>query len=110
MGATLYLYCPVDDEGPSRFYLEQELEAFFDEAAEDCGAGAGLSMFNLDFEFAPDVDPHPWADRLKLLLADLGVRQGTYFDVFPDCWEPGDRWRRVEVFGTDILRTDHPGK
>ena len=110
MAANIYVYCPADGDGPSRCDVEEELEAFFGGAAEDCGAGTGLGGFNLDFEFAPGQDPHPWADSLKPFLAGLGVRPGTYFDVFPDGWEPGMEWRRVEVFGEDRRRTDRPGQ
>lgn len=101
MAANIYIYFLGGGDGPSRCDLEEELETFFGEAAEDCGAGTGLGGFNLDYELAPGQDPHPWADRLKPFLASLGVRSGTYFDVFPDGWEPGMEWRRVEVFGED---------
>jgi hypothetical protein len=109
VAANIYIYCPADGDGPSRCDLEEELEAFFGGAAEDCGAGSGLGGFNLDYEFAPGQDPHPWADRLKSFLVGLEVQPGTYFDVFPDGWEPGAEWRRVEVFGEDRRRTDSPG-
>lgn len=94
----------------ARADLEEELESFFDGAAEDCGAGAGKAGFNLDYEFTEGVDVHAWADRLKPFLAGVGVRPGTRFDVFPDGWEPGGEWRSVEVFGEDRLRSDRPGK
>jgi hypothetical protein len=110
MAANLYLYVPADGDGPSRSDLEEKLEMFFGGAAEDSGAGSGIEGFNLDFDFAPGQDPHAWADRLKLFLANLGVPPGTFFDVFPDGWEPGDEWRRVEVFGEDRRRIDCPGK
>ncbi len=109
MAANLYLYCPSGADCPSRCDLEEELEAFFGGVAEDCGAGTGFGGFNLDFEFLPGHDPHPWADRLKPFLAGLKVPRGTYFDVFPDGWEPGAEWRRVEVYGDDRRRTDRPG-
>ncbi|WP_165225335.1 hypothetical protein [Aquisphaera insulae] len=109
MGANIFLYCPAGVEGPSRSDLEEELEAFFGGAAADCGAGTGRGGFHLDFEFASGQDPHAWADRLGSFLAGLGVRPGTYFDVFPDGYEPGGEWRRVEVFGADGRRTDRPG-
>jgi hypothetical protein len=109
VAANIYVYCPSGVDGLSRCDLEEELEAFFGGAAEDCGAGTGQRGFNLDYEFAPGQDPHAWADRLKPFLAGLGVRPGSYFDVFPDGWEPGAEWRRVEVFGKDWWRTDRPG-
>ena len=109
MAANIYIYCPSGVGGLDRCDLEEELEAFFGNAAEDCGAGTGLAGFNLDYELAEGEDPHAWADRLKPFLAHIGVRPGTKFDVFPDGWEPGMEWRRVEVFGEDQRRTDRPG-
>lgn len=109
MAANIYVYCPTGPAGLGRSDLEDELEGFFGDAAEDCGAGSGIDGFNLDYELADDEDPHAWADRLKPFLASIGVRAGTAFDVFPDGWEPGMEWRRVEVFGEDRRRTDRPG-
>ena len=106
MAANIYIYCPSGRVGLARDDLEEELESFFDEAAEDCGAGSGKAGFNLDYEFADGEDVHAWADRLKPYLASLGVRQGTFFTVYPEGWEPGDRWRRVDVFGADRWLTD----
>ena len=108
MAANIYIYCPADGEGLGRNDLEEELEQFFDGATEDCGAGSGAVGFNLDYELAGSTDPHALADRLKDFLAEAGVRAGTVFDVFPDGWEPGREWRRVEVFGGDTRRTDDP--
>jgi hypothetical protein len=109
MPANIYVYCPAGKKGLSRDDLEEELEDFFGDAAEDCGSGTGKAGFNLDYELSEGEDPHAWADRLKALLARVGVRPGTKFDVFPDGWEPGAEWRRVEVFGDDRRRTDRPG-
>jgi hypothetical protein len=109
MAANIYVYCPSDAEGLDRCDLADELEEFFGDAAEDCGAGCGINGFNLDYELADGEDPHAWADRLKPFLARIGVSPGTVFDVFPDGWEPGMEWRRVEVFGEDRWRTDRPG-
>jgi hypothetical protein len=108
MAANIYVYSPPGTDGLSRTDLEEALEAFFGDAAEDCGAGVGFAGFNLDYELAEDEDPHAWADRLKPFLASIGVRPGSKFDVFPDGWEPGMEWRRVEVFGEDRRRTDRP--
>lgn len=111
MAANIYIYCPsAAVSGLSRSDLEEELEEFFGDAAEDCGAGSGEAGFNLDFDLEDGEDPQAWADRLKPFLAKIGVRKGTVFDVFPDGWEPGMEWRRVEVFGEDVRRTDRPGK
>lgn len=83
MAVNIYVYCPSDAGGPSRGDLEEELEAFFGGAAEDCGAGAGLGMFNLDYELSDGEDPHAWADRLKPFLAGLGVAPGLCSTCFP---------------------------
>lgn len=72
MAASIYIYCPSGEVGPDRDDLEEALEAFFGDAATDCGAGGGDMGFNLDFELADGEDPQVWADRLKRLLADLG--------------------------------------
>lgn len=106
---NIYIYFPVDPDGPARVDIAEELEEFFGEAAEDCGGGAGINGWNLDYELAEGEDPHAWADRLKPFLVSVGARPGTKFDVFPDGWEPGMEWRRVEVCGKDRRRTDRPG-
>jgi hypothetical protein len=105
MGAKIYVYCPAGEPGLSRADLEEELEAFFGDAAEDVGAGSGASGFNLDYELAEGEDPEQWADRLREFLRRVGVRPGTVFEVFADGWEPGMEWRRVDVFGSDTRRS-----
>ncbi len=101
MGANIYVYCPAGEAGLARCDLEEELESFFGAAAEDVGAGSGRAGFNLDYELAEGEEPQQWADRLRAFLRDAGVRPGTFFEVFADGWEPGQPWRRVEVFGED---------
>ena len=101
MGANIYIYCPSGQPGLSRSDLEEELEAFFGDAAEHVEAGSGAPGFNLDYELAEDEDPDAWADRLRDFLKQAGVRPGTVFEVFRDGWEPGMEWRCVEVFGED---------
>ena len=108
MAANIYIYFPGHPDGPYRDDLEDDLEDFFQGVAFDSGAGTGETMFNLDYEFAKGIDPHAWVDRLKAFLVEVGVRPGTKFDVFPDCWQPGMEWRQVEVFGEDRRRTDRP--
>ena len=88
--------------------MEEELENFFGDAAEDCGAGGGVGGFNLDYELATEEDPDAWGDRLKAFLAELGVAPGTAFTVFPDNWGLGMEWLSVCVFGEDLRRTDDP--
>jgi hypothetical protein len=109
VAANIYVYCPSAVPGLDRCDLEEALESYFGDVAEDSGAGSGEAGFNLDYELADGEDPHAWAERLKPFLASIGVRPGTVFDVFPDGWEPGMEWRRVEVFGVDQRRSDHPG-
>ncbi len=109
MAANILIYCHSGEQGCDRSDLEEELEKFFGEAAENCGAGGGCAGFNLDYELADGEDPHAWANRLKPFLVSIGVRPRTVFDLFPDGWKPGMEWRRVEVFGEDHRRTDRPG-
>ena len=109
VAANIYIYCPSAVPGLDRDGLEEELESFSGDAAEDSGAGGGGAGFNLDYDLVDGEGPHAWADRLMPFLANIGVRAGTVFDVFPDGWEPGREWRRVEVFGADQRRTDNPG-
>jgi hypothetical protein len=110
VAANIYVYCPSGVDGLVRCDLEEELEAFFGDAAEDCGAGSGNAGFNLDYELAEGEDPDAWADRLKTFLAGIGVRPGTVFEVFADGWEPGMAWRRVEVLGADRWLTKRDPK
>jgi hypothetical protein len=109
MGANIYIYCPSGQSGLARCDLEEELETFFGDAAEDVGAGSGKLGFNLDYELAGGEDHEAWADRLRVFLKQVGVRPGTVFDVFPDGWEPGMEWRRVKVFGEDRRLTSREG-
>jgi hypothetical protein len=90
MAANIYIYFPTTDDGPDREDIAEELEVFFDGAAEDCGAGCGSGGFNLDYEMTDGEDPHAWADRLKPFLAGIGVPRGTAFTVFRDGWELGN--------------------
>ena len=103
MAANIYIYFKSndDDEGPDRSDLEEELEVFFGNSAEDCGAGSGLGGFNLDFALTPGEEIDAWAGRLKKFLLHLGVDSQTYFDSFVDGWEPGMERRRVEIYGSD---------
>jgi hypothetical protein len=89
VAANIYVYCPTGADGLSRCDLEERLEGFIGDAAEDCGAGSGNIGFNLDYEFAPGEDPQAWAERLKPFLASIGVRPGTFFTVHADGWERG---------------------
>ena len=110
MAANIYVYCPKDpdDKGPERDDLDDAILHFMGGAARNCGQGSGRGGFNLDYRLAPGEDPHAWADRLRPFLANFGVLRGTAFTVFPDGWQPGMEWRRVEVFGEDRRRTDDP--
>ena len=76
MAANIYIYCPSGVDGLSRCDLEEELEAFFGESAEDCGAGSGNMGFNLDYELADGEDPDAWADRPGHRAACRDLRGG----------------------------------
>src|SRR2546430_12281822 len=106
VAANIYIYCPSGSDGLARCDLEEELEAFFGGAAEDCGAGSGADGFNLDYELVAGEDPHAWADRLKPFLARLGVAAGTAFTVFPDGRELGVGGRSGCAPGVDCRRRD----
>lgn len=111
MPADIYVYCPAgEEEGLIRGDLEYELEEFFGEAALVSGGGGGLMGFHIDFELADGQDVDAWVERLKVFLVQVGVRPSTFFTVYPDGWEPGTPWRRVEVFGTDRWLTEKDAK
>jgi hypothetical protein len=108
MAALINVYIPAADNGMDRENLAEELEAFFSDAAEECGAGTGRAGFNLDYELADGEAADAWADRLKPFLVGLEVPRGSAFTVFPDEWELGMEWRSVCVFGEDRRRKDNP--
>jgi hypothetical protein len=81
--------------------LEIEVEDFFGSAAKYIGGGGGEAGYNIDYELAKGEDVETWVARLRDLLRSAGAGSGTFFEVYPDGWEPGMAWRRVEVFGSD---------
>jgi hypothetical protein len=105
MGAEITVFCPAGQEGLSRSDLEDLLEGFFGDAAEEVGAGSGIKGFDLAFELAEGEPPDQWGDQLRGLLRIAGVCPGTVISIYPAGWEPGMEWRRVEVFGSDTRRT-----
>jgi hypothetical protein len=108
MAANIYVYIPLVEDGLDREDLADALEAFFGDAAEECGSGSGKAGFNLDYELVDGEDADAWADRLKPFLAGLEVPRGAALIVFPDEWELGMAWRSICVFGEDRRRTDDP--
>jgi hypothetical protein len=107
--ANIYIYFRSDeDDDRDREDFAEAIEAFFGDAAEDCGAGTGDGGFNLDYELAEGEDPHAWSDRLKVFLAGMKVPRGTAFTTFPENWETGTEWRCVCVYGQDQRVTDDP--
>ena len=97
MPTDIYIYCPPNGVGACRSDLEDAVEGFFGDAAELSGAGSG----NLDFELTDGEDVESWVVRLCEFLKQANARPGTFFEVFPEGWEPGMARRRVEVYGTD---------
>lgn len=113
MPTDIYIYCPPHVEGVAgacRSDLEDAVEGFFGDAAELSGAGSGNLGFNLDFELADGEDVESWVVHLREFLKQADARPGTVFEVFPDGWEPGMAWRRVEVYGTDRWLTERDPK
>ncbi len=106
MGTSIYIYCPTGEEGANRGDLEYEAEGFFGGAAKVTGGGGGSDGFNLDFELADGEDVDSWVVRLREFLLQANARPSTYFDVFPEEWEPGMPWRQVEVVGADRWLTE----
>jgi hypothetical protein len=109
----VYIYSPPPTEGVEgacRSDLEDAVEEFFGSAAEMTGAGSGSLGFNLDFALADGEDVESWVARLREFLKQANARPGTVFEVFPDGWEPGMAWRRVEVYGTDRWLTKRDPK
>ena len=100
MGAKIHIYCPNGGPGAARGDLEFDLEEFFGAAARIAGGGSGVQGYNIDLELAEDADWEQWVARLPAFLRQQEVRPGTWFNVFPPDWEPGDPRRRVEVYGT----------
>lgn len=88
MPTDVYIYCPSGEEGAIRGDLEYDLEDFFGAAARFSGGG-GVPGFNLDFELADGEDVEAWVVRLRDFLIQANARPSTFFEVFPDGWEPG---------------------
>ncbi|MBY0228153.1 MAG: hypothetical protein K2W96_02615 [Gemmataceae bacterium] len=101
MTADIYIYFPTGKEGAGRTELEEELEGFFGGDARFSGAGSGVQGANLDFELEDGEDVGRWVTHRREFLRSHGAKPGTVFEVFPEDWEPGKPWRRVEVFGRD---------
>jgi hypothetical protein len=99
MGAVLRIFCPAGKKALDRSDLEDLLEGFFGGVAEDVGAGAGIHGFDIDNELDVDEPADQWADQLRALLRNAGARPGTVISVYPDGWELGEEWRRIEVYG-----------
>jgi hypothetical protein len=106
MATSIYLYCPSGEDGAIRADLEIDIENFFGRAAENVGGGGGTAGFNIDFELAPSEDVESWVARLRDFLPKVDARPGTYFEVFPDGWQPGQSWRRVDLRGGDRWLTE----
>lgn len=101
MATDIYIYFPTGKEGAGRGELQDDIEDFFGNAAEDVGAGSGIKGSNLDYELADGEDVEQWVTRLREFLRERGAKPGTWISVYPDGWQPGDPHRRVEVFGKD---------
>ena len=110
MATDIYIYCPSGEEGAIRGDLEDDVEEFFGDAARFSGAGSGVMGFNLDFELAAGEDVESWVVRLRDFLIQANARPSTFFEVFPDGWEPGQAWRRVDLKGGDRWLTERDPK
>ena len=97
MATTIHIYCPAEGLGLARSDLEEELEFFFGQAANDVGAGTGETGFNLDYELLDGEDGDLWLSRLCDFLRQIGVRPGTIVDFFPDDWDSGSQFHRTVI-------------
>ncbi len=106
MATDIYIYCPTGEDGAYRGDLEDELEGFLGEAGELTGGGSGIQGYNIDLSLNDGEEVEEWVLRLRNFLQKVGVRPGTFFEVFPEGWEPGMPHRGVEIFGEEIWITD----
>lgn len=109
MQHDIFIFFPDDDaEQPIRGDFEWELEELFGDAAlNTCGEG-GQDGFMLAYELRDGEDVDRWVARLREILRHMRAGQGTFFEVFPDDWEPGQPYRRVDVFAADRMLTERP--
>jgi hypothetical protein len=108
MSTDIFIYCPTGEEGAARGDLEDDLEGFLGAAGELTGGGSGVKGYHLGLSLADGEDVKLWIVRLQDFLRRAGVRRGTYFEVYPDNWAPGQPWRRIEVFGGETVMTKRP--
>jgi hypothetical protein len=67
---------PID-----RDEVEEGLEAAFGSDGEITGAGTGMGRCHLDLEIEVCPDPDEALDRLRCVLADLGVEEYATLNV-----------------------------
>ncbi|MFE0461235.1 hypothetical protein ACFW1A_18510 [Kitasatospora sp. NPDC058965] len=67
---------PID-----RDEVEEALEAAFGSEGEITGAGGGMGRCHLDLEIGASLDPDTALDRLRAVLADLGVEEHATLNV-----------------------------
>jgi hypothetical protein len=105
VAANIYIFCSSGVDDLTRRDLEKELKAFLRGAVENREAGGGNAGCNLHYEVASG-HYSVTCDRVKAFLADRCVRPGMVLELFPDGWQPGMPWRRVEIFGADRWVTE----
>ncbi|MER5531202.1 hypothetical protein ABT075_42610 [Streptomyces sp. NPDC002677] len=67
---------PID-----RDEVEEALEAAFGPDGEITGAGSGMGRCHLDLEIDENLDPGQALDRLRAVLAELGVEKHATVNV-----------------------------
>lgn len=67
---------PID-----RDEVEEALEAAFGPDGEITGAGSGMGHCHLDLEIEENLDPDEALDRLRAVLAELGVEKYATLNV-----------------------------
>ncbi|MFC5645213.1 hypothetical protein [Kitasatospora cinereorecta] len=72
----VFVGLPID-----RDEVEEALEAAFGSEGEITGAGSGMGQCHLDLEIAPGMDPDAALERLRAVLAGLGVEEHATLTV-----------------------------
>jgi hypothetical protein len=106
VAANIYIFCSAGVDELIRWDLEEKLKVWLRRADEDFRAGVRKAEYNLHYEVREGHYAVGCAARVKAFLADKPGCPGTVLELFPDGWERGKPWLRLEVFGADRWVTE----